>query len=61
MFIFLKLIQKGLASHPQHELYKKQMTGFGGMMSVYIKGNYDETQEFLKALKVCRQQQSVIQ
>ena len=24
----------GLASHPQHELAKKQMSGFGGMISV---------------------------
>lgn len=28
----------GLASHPQHELAKRQMTGFGGMVSFTLKG-----------------------
>ena len=28
----------GLASHPQHELAKRQMDGFGGMVSVWVKG-----------------------
>ena len=33
-----KVIHPGLASHPQHELAKHQMRGFGGMISVYVKG-----------------------
>ena len=28
----------GLTTHPQHELAKKQMTGFGGIVSFEIKG-----------------------
>ena len=28
----------GLASHPQHELAKKQQTGFGGVVSFVVKG-----------------------
>jgi cystathionine gamma-lyase len=28
----------GLASHPQHALAKRQMDGFGGMLSVWVKG-----------------------
>lgn len=32
----------GLASHPQHELAKKQMRGFSGMMSILIKGDTPE-------------------
>ena len=28
----------GLASHPQHELAKRQMAGFGGMLSILVKG-----------------------
>jgi cystathionine gamma-synthase/cystathionine gamma-lyase len=28
----------GLASHPQHELAKRQMSGFGGMVSFTLKG-----------------------
>ncbi|MGO4222726.1 cystathionine gamma-synthase [Lysobacter sp. TAF61] len=33
-----KVIYPGLKSHPQHELAKRQMDGFGGMVSVYLKG-----------------------
>ena len=28
----------GLASHPQHEVARRQMTGFGGMLSVQVRG-----------------------
>jgi len=31
----------GLASHPSHEIAKKQMSNFGGMMSFELKGGYD--------------------
>jgi len=31
----------GLESHPQYELAKKQMTGFGSMMSFGLKGGYE--------------------
>lgn len=47
-----KVIYPGLESHPQHELYKRQMKGFGGMISLYIKGGLDEAFIFLKNLKV---------
>lgn len=48
-----KVIYPGLESHPQHELYKKQMKGFGGMISIYLKGaNLEQTNVFLKSLKV---------
>ncbi len=36
-----KVIHPGLASHPQHELARRQMRGFGGMISVYVKGGLD--------------------
>jgi cystathionine beta-lyase/cystathionine gamma-synthase len=42
----------GLASHPQHELAKRQMKGFGGMIAFAIKGGYDATQRFVSALKL---------
>jgi cystathionine gamma-lyase len=45
-------IIKGLESHPQHELFKRQMKGFGGMISIYIKGDLEQTILFLKSLKV---------
>jgi cystathionine gamma-lyase len=33
-----KVAYPGLASHPQHALAKAQMDGFGGMVSVWVKG-----------------------
>ncbi|MCB9905721.1 MAG: cystathionine gamma-synthase [Planctomycetes bacterium] len=33
-----RVIYPGLSSHPQHELAKRQMKGFGGMVSVELKG-----------------------
>ena len=47
-----KVIYPGLTSHPQHELAKKQMKHFGGMISVYVKGNEAKTRLFLEKLKV---------
>jgi cystathionine beta-lyase/cystathionine gamma-synthase len=32
-----KVLYPGLPSHPQHEIAKKQCTGFGGMITFYIK------------------------
>ena len=48
----LKVFHPGLESNPQHELYKKQMKGFSGMVSIYVKGGAEETNNFVKALKV---------
>jgi cystathionine gamma-lyase len=42
----------GLASHPQHELAKRQMRGFGGMIAFEIKGGYDATERFVSALNL---------
>ncbi|HET6782558.1 MAG TPA: cystathionine gamma-synthase, partial [Pseudoxanthomonas sp.] len=36
-----KVIYPGLASHPQHELAKRQMDGFGGIISVVVKGGFE--------------------
>lgn len=42
----------GLESHPQHELAKRQMTGFGGMISFEIEGGIDNVNRFIKHLKI---------
>jgi cystathionine gamma-lyase len=42
----------GLASHPQHELAKRQMRGFGAVIAFAIKGGYEETERFVSALKL---------
>jgi len=41
-----KVIYPGLKSHPQHELAKRQMDGFGGMLSIYIKGGLQAATRF---------------
>lgn len=33
-----RVVYPGLTSHPQHELAKRQMHGFGGMVSIWLKG-----------------------
>jgi cystathionine gamma-lyase len=43
-----KVFYPGLASHPQHELAKKQMNGFGGMVSATLKGGLSESTKFLE-------------
>lgn len=43
-----KVIYPGLPSHPQHELAKKQMCGFGGMITIYIKGGLEESRKMLE-------------
>jgi len=47
-----KVNYPGLKSHPQHELAKKQMSGFGGMISFEIKGKLKEAKKFLENLKI---------
>ncbi|MEO0034132.1 MAG: hypothetical protein RLZZ501_155 [Pseudomonadota bacterium] len=47
-----KVIYPGLESHPQHELAKRQMHGFGGMISVVLNTDLDGSQRFLKACKL---------
>jgi len=41
-----KVIYPGLASHPQHALAKKQMHGFGGMVSLVLKGGFESAKRF---------------
>ena len=47
-----KVIYPGLASHPQHALAKRQMHGFGGMISVYVKGGGDAARRFMERCKL---------
>ena len=42
----------GLASHPGHELAKKQMRDFGGMISVSIKGGKEGALKFMTRTKL---------
>ena len=47
-----KVVWPGLKSHPQHELARKQMKGFGGMMTFEIKGGLETARKFLKSVKI---------
>ncbi|KAK1433231.1 hypothetical protein QVD17_10140 [Tagetes erecta] len=42
----------GLKSHPEHELAKKQMTGFGGVVSFEVDGDLTTTIKFIDSLKI---------
>ncbi|CAI9739850.1 cystathionine gamma-lyase-like isoform X1 [Octopus vulgaris] len=48
----VKILHPGLPSHPQYELAKRQMRGFSGMVSLYIKGGIEESKKFLQNLKL---------
>ena len=47
-----KVIYPGLKSHPQHALAKKQMRGFGGMVSIIVKGGLAQAQKLLQKTKL---------
>lgn len=47
-----RVIYPGLKSHPQHELAKSQMSGFGGMITFFIKGGIESSRKFLESVKV---------
>lgn len=47
-----KTYYPGLKSHPQHELAKKQMAGFGGMITAILKGDLEASRRMLSACKV---------
>jgi len=47
-----KVYYPGLASHPQAELAAQQMSGFGGMISVVVKGGLKNASQFMQNLKL---------
>ncbi|KAI9101307.1 Cys/Met metabolism PLP-dependent enzyme-domain-containing protein [Phlyctochytrium arcticum] len=48
-----EVIYPGLPSHKQHDLAKRQQTGFGGMVSFRLKnGNLENSNAFLSSLKI---------
>lgn len=46
------VIYPGLKSHPQHNIAKKQMSGFGGMITFFLKGNLKQSKKFLSKVKL---------
>ncbi len=47
-----KVWYPGLPSHPQHELAKRQMRGFGGMITAVLKGDLEASRRMLSTCKV---------
>uniref|UniRef100_A0ABM0M9D7 Cystathionine gamma-lyase-like n=1 Tax=Saccoglossus kowalevskii TaxID=10224 RepID=A0ABM0M9D7_SACKO len=48
----LKVYYPGLPSHPQHEIAKKQMKLFGGMVSFELKGGLQAGKTFVESLRI---------
>ncbi len=51
------VVYPGLPSHPQHALATKQMkldggAGFGGMITIFLKGGLKESQKFLESVQI---------
>lgn len=42
----------GLASHPGHEIARRQMKSFGGMLSILVRGGYDEAIRVASSVKL---------
>jgi cystathionine gamma-lyase len=47
-----RVIYPGLKSHPQHALAKRQMDGYGGIISIEIKGGLKKTKRMLERCKL---------
>ena len=47
-----KVFYPGLSDHPQHELAKRQMTGFGSMIA-FETGSLENANEMLRKVRVC--------
>jgi cystathionine gamma-lyase len=41
-----KVVYPGLESHPQHALAARQMDGFGGIVSIWLKGGFEAAKRF---------------
>ena len=46
------VVYPGLKSHPQHRIAKKQMNGFGGMITFFLKGDLRKSKKFLSKVEV---------
>ena len=47
-----KVYYPGLPEHPQHELARRQMSGFGGMIAFEL-GSYEKAKAFLDRVRLC--------
>jgi len=47
-----RVIYPGLKSHPQHALARRQMNGYGGMVSAVLAGGIERSRRFLERCQV---------
>lgn len=47
-----RVLYPGLKSHPDHELASRQMSGYGGMVTLELKGDIETSKKFLSKLKL---------
>ncbi len=47
------VLYPGLASHPQHSVAKKQMSGFSGMISFELTGGTESGKKLMNNVKLC--------
>lgn len=47
-----RVVYPGLESHPQHAIAKKQMRGFGGMVTIYLKGGLEASRRMLEHVRI---------
>ncbi|MFH1319224.1 MAG: PLP-dependent aspartate aminotransferase family protein [Bacteroidota bacterium] len=48
-----RVIYPGLTSHPQHEIAKRQMSAFNGMISFELKGDLESCIQLMNNVKLC--------
>lgn len=48
----VRVLYPGLESHPDHGLAKELLAGFGGMLSIVVKGGGNGADRFMKALRL---------
>lgn len=54
-----ELLYPGLPSHDQHELAKKIMHGFGGMITFVLNGGDEKGVAFMRKLEICKEATSL--
>lgn len=47
-----RVIYPGLESHPQHDLAKRQMRGFGGIISIEVAGGLEKARQMLERCEI---------
>ncbi len=47
-----RVIYPGLRSHPQHALAARQMSAFGGMITIFLRGGLENSRRFLEHCRV---------